>query len=220
MEKFIVDYRSTSAFIGIRILYDYIDEGLEYAKKNNIKEVCVWTNGDWSKRVVNFDFLKGMEFIETFHWIVPLSKKSKIEGMYYLSNLKNLRGDFEGINLGEFKKLEVLNIGHYANITGWEDLKLLTELMIGGVESDDLSFLRQVVSLESLRLLSGKFTTLKGIENCAKLKYITIQGNKNLVHIKETLDQMKGFEHITLERCKNVDPLEISLLGEEKVLVI
>ncbi|MDR2223948.1 MAG: hypothetical protein LBE34_14610 [Flavobacteriaceae bacterium] len=219
MEKFIVDYRTGADFIGIRIFYDFLEEGLEYAKKNNIKEVCIMTNIDWSKKVVNFDFLKGMDFIETFHWIVPLSKKSKIEGLYYLYNLKDLRCDIEGINLSKFKNLEVLNIGHYNNITGWDDLKLLTRLLIGGVESDDLSFLSQVTNLESLRLIGGKFTTLKGIENCDKLKYITIQGNRNLVHIKETLEQMKGFGNICLERCKNVNPIEINLL-KEKVFVI
>ena len=91
MEKYKVDFSETSHFKGIRILFDYLEEGLDYAQKNDIKDVCVWTNGDWSKKIVNFDFLKDRNFIKTFHWLVPLAKKSNIEGLYYLSELEDFR---------------------------------------------------------------------------------------------------------------------------------
>ena len=37
MEKYVLDYSETSYFKGLRILYPYIQEGLLYAKQNNIK---------------------------------------------------------------------------------------------------------------------------------------------------------------------------------------
>ena len=94
MEKYVLDYSETSYFKGLRILYPYIEEGLLYAQQNNIKDICVWTQGDWTKQNVNFDFLNGKSFIETFHWLVPMSKKTDVTGIYNLFNLKELRLEF------------------------------------------------------------------------------------------------------------------------------
>ena len=94
MEKYVLDYSETSYFKGLRILYPYIQEGLLYAKQNNIKDICVWTQGDWTKQNVIFDFLNGKSFIETFHWLVPMSKKTDVTGIYNLFNLKELRWGF------------------------------------------------------------------------------------------------------------------------------
>lgn len=51
MEKYVLDYSETSYFKGLRILYPYIEEGLLYAQQNNIKDICVWTQGDWTKQI-------------------------------------------------------------------------------------------------------------------------------------------------------------------------
>jgi hypothetical protein len=141
MEKYQVDFSENANFRGIRILFEYLKEGLDHAQENGIKEVCIWTNGDWSKVPVNFDFLKDREFIKTLHWLVPMSKKSNVDGLKYLTNLRNLRwsaaSDFN-LDLSMFPKLEELHIGFGLKIKGWDALSNLRKLMIGGVKTEDL----------------------------------------------------------------------------------
>ena len=221
MEKYKVNLTETSIFKGITILFDYLKDGLDYAQQNNIKDVCIRTDiNDNQKKTVNFDFLNDRNFIETFHWLVPLTKRSNIEGLYYLSNLKNLRWDFDIIDLSNFPKLENLNIGYYSGVTGWENLKLLNRLMIGDVESEDLYFLNKTDSLEYLRLIKGKFTTIRGLEKCDKLKTIFIQSCNSLIHVKETIKQMKNIENLVIEKCKNVDLKGIELIGLKNISII
>ncbi|MHC5310660.1 hypothetical protein ACYSNM_11450 [Myroides sp. LJL116] len=221
MEKYKVNLTETSSFKGITILFDYLEEGLDYAQQNKIKDVCIRTDiNDNQKKTVNFEFLKGRDFVETFHWLVPLSKKSNMEGLYYLSNLKNLRWDFDSTDLSNFPKLENLTIGYYPKVTGWESLKLLNRLIIVGVEAENLSFLSRTQNLEYLRIIKGKFTTIRGLEECDKLKTIFIQSCNSLVQVKQTLEQMKNMENLLLEKCKNVDLKDIELIGLKNISII
>lgn len=211
MEKFTVNYSDTSPFKGIRILLEYIDEGLAYAQKNDIKEVCVWTDGDWNTQNLSFDFLKNSGFIETFHWLVPLSKRSDIKGLYFLSKLKNFRwsgaGDFS-LDLSNFPLLKELNIGYGPKIKGWETLQLLTRLLIGNVKAKDLSFLQNVVNVEYLRLIGGSFTSINGIENCNKLNTLFLQKCTSLTQLQPTLSHLNSLEQINIEGCKKINTAE------------
>lgn len=208
MEKFKVDYSESSHFKGIRILFEYLEEGLQYAKKNNIVDVCVWTDGDWTKQKVDFSFLEGKEFIKTFHWLVPLSKKSNIFGAYNLSELEDLRwggiGDFN-FDLSHFKNLEKLNIGYGDKVTGWKNLPNLKRLMIGGVKTEDLSFLQDTTNLEYLRIIKGSFTSITGIENLKKLEYIMLQNCSKLVDAQRYLESLNSLKGISIESCKMID---------------
>jgi hypothetical protein len=223
MEKYKIDYSETSHFKGIRILFDYLEEGLDYAQQNSIKEVCVWTDGDWSKQIVIFNFLKNRDFIKTFHWIVPLVKKSDITGIYYLSKLENLRwsgaGDFN-FDLSKLPQLKELNIGFGDKIENWGNLKQLHRLQIGGVKTENLEFLSGLENLEFLRIIKGTFTSIKGLENCDKLKTIFLQNCNSLVDVKETIQKTKGLENLLLERCKKVDLIGIESLGLKNISVI
>lgn len=208
MEKYQVDYSETSHFKGIRMLFEYLEEGLDYAQQNNIKDVCVWTDGDWSKQIISFDFLRGRDFIETFHWLVPTSKKSDISGLYYLSKLENLRwsdaADFS-LDFSYFPLLKVLNIGYGFKIKGWESLKSLNRLLIGSVKTENLSFLQEATNLEYLRIIGGSFTSISGIENCKKLKTLFLQKCTSLVELQPTLHSLNSLEQLNLEGCKKVN---------------
>lgn len=149
-----------------------------------------------------------------------MSPKSDIEGLYYLSNLKNLRCGFNVIDLSNFSKIEILNIGYHPKVTGWENLNSLKRLVIGGVESEDLSFLSKTDNLEFLRIIRGTFTSIKGLEKCNRLKILFIQSCNSLVHIKETVEQMKSIENLLLEKCKNVDLRGIEQIGLKNISVI
>lgn len=223
MEKYKVDFGETSHFKGITISYDHIEEGLDFAQKNNINEVCISTDDIDTKQVVNFDFLKGRNFITTFHWLVPLAKKSNITGLYNLSGLEDFRwsaGTDFNLDLSKIPNLKVLNIGYYKGLEGWENLKSLNRLLIGNVKTEDLSFLSETVNLEFLRIIRGTFISVKGIEKCSKLKTVFIQSCNSLIHVKETIKQMKSIENLLLEKCKNVDLEGIELLGLKNISVI
>lgn len=223
MEKYKVDYSDFSHFKGITINFNYIEEGLDYAQQNSIKDICVWTDGDWSKRIVNFEFLKDRSFITTFHWLVPLAKKSDITGIYYLSKLENFRwsgaGDFN-FDLSKIPHLKELNIGYGVKIEGWGCLKSLKRLLISSVRTEDLSFLSEMISLEYLRIIQGSFTSIKGLEKCNELKTVFLQNCNSLIFIKETIKQMKSIENLLLEKCKNVDLKDIEFLKPEHVSII
>ncbi|SEW54493.1 leucine-rich repeat domain-containing protein [Chitinophaga arvensicola] len=208
MEKYQVDYSQFSYFKGIRILFAYLQEGLDYAQENNIRDVCVWTDGDWDKQLVDFEFLKGRDFITTFHWLVPLKKKSVINGIYHLSGVTDLRwggaSDFD-LDLSKFPSLKRLNIGYGEKIKGWEKVKTLEWLQIGGIKTTDLSFLKEIIQLEYLRIIGASITSIAGIEKCSKLKTLFLQKCTSLVDMHDTLKELPHLTQLNLEGCKKVN---------------
>jgi len=211
MEKYKVNYSDLTLFKGITIDLNYLQEGLDYAQEHNIKDVFIRSEEDNIKQVVNFDFLKGRDFIETFHWIVSLSKKSDITGLYHLSKLKNLRwgvdNDF-AFDLSFFPFLEGMNISYGENIKGWEAISHLKRLQISRVKTDNLMFLKDTTSLEYLRIIRGSFTSIAGIESCTNLKTLFLQTCTALTKLKPTILNLHSLEQLNLEGCRKVDVKE------------
>jgi hypothetical protein len=207
LQKFEVNFSDTSKFIGISIFYDYLLEGLNYAEENNIKNVFVRSGFDNNneKQTVDFEFLRNKQFIEKFHWTVSLSKKSNINGLYYLSELKELRwsvnNDFE-LCLSKLDKLQKINIQYGSKIYGWNNLK---RIMISNVKSNDLTFLKENNNLEYLRIVGGNFSSIKGLENCGKLKTLFLQSCTSLTEIKPVIEKLNSLDQLNLENCKNVN---------------
>ena len=146
MKGYVVNLSKGANFEGIVIIYDSIEEGLSYAQANRIDKVCIKCNiNDGRKKRINFDFLRGMEFVKTFHWLVPLDKRSNIDGMRILQNVEELRwvaGSNIGLDLSPFGSLKSLNIQFSSAVTGWEHLLSLKELMLSAVDESSLCFLR------------------------------------------------------------------------------
>lgn len=222
MEKYKVDYSEFANFKGITIDFDYLEEGLDYAQKNNIKDVFVRSEKD-EKRVVNFDFLKRRDFIQTFHWVVSLSKKSDITGIYHLSKLKNLRwkvsNDFD-LDLSFFPLLENLNIGYDTKIYGWKMLHQLKRLQLGGVKTDNLIFLENTISLQYLRIIGGSFTSIEGLENCVNLKMLFLQRCTAFTKLKPTIFNLYNLEQLNLEACRKVNIEELKGIDIKYISVI
>ena len=210
MEKYKVDYSEFAHFKGITIDFDYLEEGIDYAQEHNIQDVFVRSESN-EKQVVNFDFLKGRDFIENFHWIVFLAKKSDITGLYHLTKLKKMRwgvdNEFE-LDLSCFPLLEDINIGYNKKIRGWETLNRLKILMLQRVKTDNLIFLSETTSLEYLRIIRGKFTSIEGIENCTNLKTLFLQSCTALTKLKPTILHLHNLEQLNLEACRKVDVKE------------
>ena len=195
-------------FKGARILYSHLEEGLEIVKKDKIKDVCIWRWMDETRYSVNFDFLKDLSFIETFHFLVKLSKKSDLDGLYSLSNLRELRWVVDNTFNLDFSRLtaiEILLIGYYDGIA-LDKLVNLKKLYISSVnKTDDLEFLPELENLELLRIISGKFTSLKGLECCKNLKILDLRRCFKLVHADAALKKLDHLESVVLDKSKNYD---------------
>ncbi len=219
MKKFEVDYSETASFKGLRIYYNHIAEGVKYAKKNKIKDICIWNGVDDSRKKANFDFLEEIDFIETFEWLVPLTKDSDITGLKFLKNLKNLRYDFDSdlsVDFENVKSIVTLNTVYSSKSTHWNALTKLKELYIHSVDTSNLAFIGEIKKLEKLRVIKGDFLSIEGIENCTFLYQVTFVKCKKIGDITKVLSQMKSLKHLALEKCPNakVDLSKINIKPE------
>jgi Leucine-rich repeat (LRR) protein len=215
MDKFKVDYSQTSPFKGIRILFDYLEAGMEYAQENEIKSVCVWSDGDWSKQTVDFEFLKDKQFIETFHWLVPLSKKSNIDGIYYLSEMTDFRWAVDTnfpLDFLKLNRVERLNLSYIDTTDNINQAKNLRELYLQSVKTKDCTFLSGISQLEVLRIINGYFYSLDGIDGCKKLRELSLIKCKNLYSVSEYLNKLESLESVHIEKCKNILDKELDTL--------
>jgi len=204
-EKFILDYNETIGFRGITISFPYLEERFNYVSEHRIKDVCVIQDTE-EKRVVDFSFLRGFEFIETFHWLVDLSKKSNVNGIYFLSKLKNMRwiDSFFRLDFSQLSAIEILNLPYQKNLH-FEYLPNLRELYLNSVKAENLSFLPNLEKLETLRLLWGQFASLHGLEQCKNLKKLNIGNCYKLSDANTTLQKLKHLECVVITSCKKHD---------------
>lgn len=204
----IVDYSFTSPFKGATIAFSHLGKGLKYINKQNIKEVCVVEHEDDTRHIVDFSFLTNAEFLETFHWLVKLSKKSDIDGIYSLVNLKDFRWATDNhfdIDFSKLTTIEILNINYRKGLMNLGTLKKLRELYVQSVKTDNLMFLSDLDSLEILRVIDGKFTSLEGLEYCQNLKKLDLRNCNSLIHAEATLQKLTHLESVSLDSVKNHD---------------
>ncbi|SHL26294.1 hypothetical protein [Flavobacterium chilense] len=209
--KFKLDYSANAHFKGITIYSEYLNEGVEYIRKNMITEVLVKSLNSSKKQKINFEFLKDVPFIEKFHCIVPLAKTSNISGLYYLTDLKDFAfssyKDFD-IDFEKNPNIEKLNIGYNSRIKNFNKLKHLKNLFLQVVESNDCKFLSDLENLEELRVINGKFNSLKGLEECKKLKNLFLQKCSNLVDVYSILKELDKLESAIFESSNKIDLIE------------
>lgn len=211
MEKITIDYSGYTPFKGARILYSYLEEGLECVKNKKIKDVCIWQGFENPRQIVNFDFLKDLEFIETFHWIVKLSKKSNIDGLYSLTNLKNFRWVADNnfnLDFSKLNTIESMNLKYHEGLLNLKKLTNLKQLYIGSVKSNNLKFLPSFENLELLRIINGKFISLEGLERCENLKKLDLRRCFNLVYVNDTLHKLNHLESVVFDSKKSDIDLE------------
>lgn len=211
MEKYEIDFSDTAHFKGIRVLLDHLEEGVAKTIKDHILRFCVWQGMSEDKVTMDLNFLERISFIQTFHCLVSLTKKSDISGLYLLKDLKELRwavdSDFD-VDLSKLAGLEELNTRYSDKITGWNTASSLKILQLGSVKTTDLSFLGQTKNLEYLRIINGSFSTIKGIETLKKLKTLFLQKCNSLVEVRSVLGKLPGLEQLNIEACKKLDTKE------------
>jgi len=207
-EKYKVDYSDLATFKGITIYFEYLKEGIQYVKKKGIQDVFVKTLNDKEKHVVDFSFLQEIQFLKTFHWTVALSKKSDISGIYNLINLENFRWGVQNAFEIDFSMLETikkLSINHDFRLKNLHKLKVLDNLFLQSVQSENCKFLSGLDNLTELRIIKGKFNTLDGLGDCKNIKNIFLQNCSNLTDTYLTLKKLASLNSIIFESCKNID---------------
>ncbi len=208
MAKFIYDTSENSPFQGLRVFAPDLESGIKFAKKNDVTALAIWPSDDYSGRmVINLDFLKDLRFVVSFEVIVPVSKKSDIQGIYELRKLRNLRWAIDCdlmLNFDRLPNIEVLSISYSPALTNWDSLIELRELQISDPNCDDLRFLSGLSSLRSIRIIGGKISSLRYLENCTDLEYVFCQRCRNLVQVEETLSKLPNLKGICFEGCRNV----------------
>lgn len=224
MKGYTVNLNNDSGFRGITIMCDSIEKGLDYAQENEIDCVCIACHfNEYRKQRVNFDFLKGRDFIRVLHWLVPLDRRSNTESIRELQNLEELRwvaGNNVPIDLSSFRWLKKLNIQYSSKIIGWEYLTSLQSLMLSSVNEDGLSFLGKLESLETLRLLNGKLTSIGGLDGCRKLHTLFIQNCPALSLTKSDISKLEGLENLIIERCRLIDAQGLREIDLKNLLII
>ena len=203
-----IDYSECAIFKGARILFSHLEEGLECVRKQRIKDVCIWQDTDQTRYTVNLDFLKEMEFIETFDFNIKLSKKSNIEGLYSLNKLKKFGwavGNHFDIDFSRLTTIESMNINYRDGLLNLGKLTKLKKLYVQSVKEDDLKFLSELENLELLRIIHGRFISLEGLESCKKLKELDLRRCFNLVHVAATLHKLSFLEYVALDSCRKHD---------------
>ena len=137
MEKYVLDYGDTSPFKGLKIYIDYLQEGLDFASKENIKDIALWPGDDKERQTINFDFLKKYQQIEKLHVLIDLSKKSDINGLYSLNQISELRwsvGNEFDLDFSKLSTLRELNITYSNLYLNWDSLRNLHNLFIKKVK--------------------------------------------------------------------------------------
>ena len=205
-EPITVQYSSSLGFKGARIHIQYLEEGIKRVKKDKIKDVCIWQELDRARYTLNLDFLNGLEFLETFEWLVKLSKKSDIEGLYSLSKLRDFRWAPDNLFPIDFSRLttiESINTRYHEGLKNLDKLTELKELYLQSVHTEDLRFLPKLDKLELLRIINGKFTSLEGLEQCSNLKKLDLRRCFNLVYAHSTLLKLRRLESVVLDSKKH-----------------
>ena len=214
-EKIIVDY-SDPFFKGAQVFFPYLDEGFKHVQKQKIKDVFV-RQRDEKCHTVSFDFLENCDFIEKFHWMVNISKKSNVSGLYYLLQLREFRwlNDCIPVDFARLSKIEVLHTFYYDGLLNLDALKSLKEFLLDSVKTNDLSFFPELDNLEYVRIINGRFTSISGLERCKNLKELDLRNCHKLSDANSTLQKLPKLVSVRFDGCKkhdlNVDELRLRI---------
>lgn len=105
-------------------------------------------------------------------------KKSDINGLYFLSNLKEISWAPENdikIDFSKLNTLESMNLKYHDGLINLKDLTRLKELYLSSIKSNNLEFFPTLESLEVLRIINGKFISLEGLEHCKNLRKLDLR---------------------------------------------
>lgn len=213
------------------IYLPFLQEGLEYAKKNNFKEIYITTQIETNQNCLNkgtggldVNLITHYEFIESiiisdlwgvFKDNICLNKLSE------LCNLKSIEiktDNIFAIDFSLFKKLT--HVAYYDSrlISGLHNLNSLVSAKIYRLNSINLNELHRNSNLKYLTLWDCKNQTIDGLSELKHLEEIEIVRSKKLTNING-LKQSKNLKKMGIYQCPQlIDISIITFLKELKEL--
>ena len=197
--------------------------GVENCKK---LESLYLYDGDW---IDTFEPLRGMSNLRVLYQTLENSSKLQLdpEVVATWANLREIELLFcEKVDLAGFENLrhlEVLDISHADEVTGFESLQKMTSLRRNSLPKcamlKNLDFCRQLSGLEELVLYECR--SLKSIEGISQLKMLEKVWLTECLQLNDLtgFESIKSLKKLTLKRCekeyseKQLEALSIALPG-------
>ena len=184
-----------------------LEEGIEYASQINIRQIQI-------RGVLGRE---NLELIIDFKAIEKLSENLKVisintidnqvvnfETVYALKNLEKIYLDKQKfkIDISRFPKLQHLGSEYWKGLE-FSEANSLTSLVIIKLPDTDLKRISKLKNLEILHIYSSKIKSLKGIENCLKLKELSLARNNTLEDV-QAIKELNTLEQFEIEKCKKI----------------
>ncbi len=156
------------------------------------------------------DRIDGFDFLNEYNFLEGLEIASRDDYDYNflksLTKLKHLNLQNQGtsqIDLSFQNNLEVLSLQWRNNIVGIENCKKLKRLCLVDFKANNLEFVKDLISLEELKIATSTIKNLDGITNCVLLKLLILGNCKSLNSIK-SINHLSMLKELEIDRCQKI----------------
>lgn len=212
------------------IYLPFLQEGLEYAKKKNLKEIYITTQIETNESCLNSDVILDINLITHYKFIESIII-SDLWGIFKdniclnqlskLHNLKKIEINVDSIftiDFSLFKKLTHIKYYDSKLILGLQSLNSLTSAVIYNLKSTDLNELNKNKNLKYLTLWDCKNQNINGLSELKCLEEIEIVRSKKLTNING-LKNSRELKILGIYQCPQLEDISIiSYLKELKEL--
>lgn len=189
---------------------DNIAKDMYFAQKNGIKSILI------SSRIGNFkltntDFLQDYPEIERLY--ISTYDVIDYSAICYLKKLRKLSIDIlakdnQEIDFNYFPYLEEISFDWRKKTKNIENSLRLKYVNISKLKAKNLDIFSKLNNLESFSVFESSIENLEGIENCKKIKRLTLVRCSKLTSI-EIISQLSELEHIKISNCKNIASFKV-----------
>ena len=181
-------------------------EGLQFAKEQNIRSICIKGN---PHNIFDLDLSAFSKFPEIER--ITISPDCKIGNVgqadnFYHSQIRSLLiwGSIASpLEFHRFSHLEDLYVTETTKLKIHKLPQSLSFADIRKLSHDDLCIFRDTPKLKSLLLFSPKISSLNGLEACADLEKVFLFLAPRLTDIR-AISQLASLKELHFERCKNM----------------
>ena len=196
---------------------DDFEEGISYAKSNDIKDLFLWYGKDTTKNffskelTLDFSWFEELPNIISIEMMLKLTAKSNLESLYSLPNLERLvyfcydKLPLKHERLTNLKWLYThYSKKHLHKQSSFESLENLSSLKLWHIKQNDCTFLGNLSKLEQLELTwSRTLQSLSGIEKFKELKRLGLKNLYALANV-EQLNECAKLLCVKLDGCKHI----------------
>ncbi len=165
--------------------------GVERARRERLRGVSIrtdWRDRDEDAPTCDLASLTSLPWLESFG-ISPDVRATRVlrwEALHQLSNLRELSlHEYRSVELAHHPLLESLAVRDRPGLRGLETLTHLRRLHVWGLRRADLTHLRTLSSLESVRIIQASTKTLSGLDVLRGLAELELSHCRGLASVSE-----------------------------------